>query len=52
VFLTGGTGFLGAYILADLLSMPSVYQIGCLVRADNALAGLERLKAALVKYGL
>ncbi|KAJ6062956.1 uncharacterized protein N7446_007076 [Penicillium canescens] len=52
VFLTGGTGFLGAYMLADLLSMPSVYQVGCLVRAADAVAGLERLKAALVKYGI
>jgi thioester reductase-like protein len=52
VFLTGGTGFLGAYMLADLLSLPNVYQIGCLVRATDAVAGLGRLKAAMAKYGL
>jgi amino acid adenylation domain-containing protein/thioester reductase-like protein len=52
VFLTGATGFLGAYLLAGLLSMTDVHQVGCLVRAANSAAGLERLKAALAKYGL
>jgi amino acid adenylation domain-containing protein/thioester reductase-like protein len=52
VFLTGATGFLGAYLLAELLSMPDVHQVGCLVRAANVLAGLNRLKEALMKYNL
>ncbi|CAG7980635.1 unnamed protein product [Penicillium salamii] len=52
VFLTGATGFLGAYLLADLLRMPDVHQVGCLVRAASPVAGLGRLKAALVKYNL
>jgi amino acid adenylation domain-containing protein/thioester reductase-like protein len=52
VFLTGATGFLGSYLLAHLLGMPDVHQIGCLVRAADPVTGRERLKAALVKYGL
>ncbi|KAJ5670394.1 uncharacterized protein N7477_005757 [Penicillium maclennaniae] len=52
VFLTGATGFVGAYMLASLLKMPGVHQVGCLVRAADAASGLQRLKAALVKYSI
>ncbi|KAI1942648.1 hypothetical protein LOZ66_001054 [Ophidiomyces ophidiicola] len=52
VFLTGGTGFVGVFLLAALLAMPDVHQVGCLVRATDATAGRERLRAALTKYGL
>lgn len=52
VFLTGATGFVGAFLLADLLVMPHIYQVSCLVRATDPTTGIERLKTALCKYGL
>lgn len=52
VFMTGATGFVGAFMLADLLRMPHVRQIGCLVRAPSEAVGFERLRAAMAKYGL
>jgi L-tyrosine reductase len=52
VFLTGATGFVGAFLLADLLEMPHVYQVSCLVRATDTMTGMERLKTALCKYSL
>lgn len=51
VFLTGGTGFVGAFLLSDLLRDPEVHQVGCLVRAANPTIGLERIKLAMGKYG-
>lgn len=45
VFLTGATGFLGAFILRDLLSRQSrVAKVICHVRASDETKGLERLK--------
>lgn len=52
VFITGSTGFVGAFLLADLLHMPRVFQVGCLVRAANGEVGLERLRDAMAKYNL
>ncbi|KAJ5488455.1 hypothetical protein N7539_003345 [Penicillium diatomitis] len=52
VFLTGATGFVGAFLLAELLALPEVCQVGCLVRASSAAAGLARLREALNKYHL
>ncbi|KAL7422467.1 large subunit of alpha-aminoadipate reductase [Cryptotrichosporon argae] len=43
VFLTGATGFLGAFILRDLLSR-RVAKVVCLVRAKSAAQGLARLR--------
>jgi len=49
VFLTGATGFLGAFLLAELLATTdaSVY---CLVRADSAQEGKDRIMAVLASY--
>jgi L-aminoadipate-semialdehyde dehydrogenase len=47
VFLTGATGFLGAFILHDLLAKQPVGRIRkviCLVRATDPQKGLQRLK--------
>ncbi|EJD05378.1 large subunit of L-aminoadipate-semialdehyde dehydrogenase [Fomitiporia mediterranea MF3/22] len=44
VFLTGATGFLGAFILRDLLSHQCVQKVICHVRATSREKGLERLK--------
>ena len=52
VFFTGGTGFVGAFMLADLLRMPRIHQIGCLVRAADATSGLQRLRHTMTKYNL
>ncbi|WVQ79762.1 L-aminoadipate-semialdehyde dehydrogenase [Cryptococcus sp. DSM 104549] len=43
VFLTGATGFLGAFILRDLLGR-RVKKVICLVRAKSAEQGLQRLR--------
>lgn len=52
VFLTGATGFVGAHFLCQLLKMPEVRQVGCLVRAPHAASGLLRIRESLQKYGI
>ncbi|KAL4972976.1 hypothetical protein BDW66DRAFT_154248 [Aspergillus desertorum] len=52
VFLTGATGFVGTFLLAHMLKMPYVHQVGCLVRAPDTATGFERLRRSLAKYGL
>eukprot|EP00529_Nitzschia_sp_RCC80_P008612 CAMPEP_0113494810 /NCGR_PEP_ID=MMETSP0014_2-20120614/29294_1 /TAXON_ID=2857 /ORGANISM="Nitzschia sp." /LENGTH=1147 /DNA_ID=CAMNT_0000388705 /DNA_START=150 /DNA_END=3593 /DNA_ORIENTATION=+ /assembly_acc=CAM_ASM_000159 len=51
VFLTGGTGYLGAHILASLLQTPGLTTI-CLARAGSDEAAKERLVKTLNKYKL
>ncbi|AKT40132.1 amino acid adenylation domain-containing protein [Chondromyces crocatus] len=51
LLLTGATGFLGPFLLRDLLRSTDA-QIHCLVRAANPLSGLHRIQETLVKYGL
>ncbi|MDP2313844.1 MAG: thioester reductase domain-containing protein [Pseudomonadota bacterium] len=51
VFLTGGTGFLGAFVLHDLLRYTRA-TIHCLVRAKDADTGRQRLAANLAHYQL
>ncbi|MCK5898349.1 MAG: thioester reductase domain-containing protein [Methylococcales bacterium] len=51
LFLTGASGFLGGYLLAELLNKTSA-QLYCLVRADNIAAAQKRLQQNLVNYGL
>lgn len=48
VFLTGATGFLGAYLLNELLK-DKTRRVSCLVRGA---AGAERLRRAMQSYGL
>lgn len=53
VFLTGATGFLGAFILRDLLQRESrVAKVICHVRADTPEKGLERLKEGAIDRGV
>ncbi len=47
VFLTGVTGFIGRFFLRDLLQQNTDIVVHCLVRADNAKHGFERIRAAL-----
>jgi amino acid adenylation domain-containing protein/thioester reductase-like protein len=49
VFLTGATGYLGAYLLKDFLEKTAA-DVYCLVRADSEEAGLQRLEAGLRNY--
>lgn len=51
VFLTGATGFLGAYLLSDLLQQTDA-TVHCLARASNDAAALERVIRQLRSYGL
>jgi amino acid adenylation domain-containing protein/thioester reductase-like protein len=51
VLLTGGTGFLGAFLLAELLQQTTA-TIYCLVRAEDRTTGALRLTEALNGYNL
>ncbi|MFY1830634.1 amino acid adenylation domain-containing protein [Myxococcus fulvus] len=51
IFLTGATGFLGAFMLRDLLRTTKA-QVACLVRAKDSQTALARIRHTLAKYGL
>ncbi|KAL8669050.1 MAG: hypothetical protein Q9168_006339 [Polycauliona sp. 1 TL-2023] len=51
IFLTGATGFLGAYILRDLFSRANTRVIAH-VRAANEDAGLKRVQETCQAYGI
>ena len=53
VFLTGATGFLGSFILKDLLSRePQIAKVILLVRAKDAASALNRVKMTCAAYGV
>jgi L-2-aminoadipate reductase len=53
VFLTGATGFLGTFILRDLLSrQPQIKKVICLVRANDANDALSRIRDNAVYRGI
>lgn len=49
IFLTGATGFLGAFLLNELLQETSA-NIYCLVRASNFEEGRQKIQANLQRY--
>ena len=51
ILLTGATGFLGAFLLYELLQQTQA-QIYCLVRADNTKLGKNRIQNNLESYEL
>lgn len=51
VFLTGATGFLGVYLLKELLQQTDA-MVYCLVRADDEPAGRQRIQQRLQFYQL
>ncbi len=51
VLLTGATGFLGAYLLRELLDRTTA-RVWCLVRAAGAEHGMARIHATLENYRL
>jgi L-aminoadipate-semialdehyde dehydrogenase len=52
VLLTGATGFLGSYIVRELLEGPSQAHVIAHVRAKDATEGLSRLEKVIKAYGL
>jgi thioester reductase-like protein len=51
IFLTGGTGFLGAFLIYELLEQTTA-DIYCLVRSPNLTEGKNKLKKNLEQYGI
>ncbi|MCA9719707.1 MAG: amino acid adenylation domain-containing protein, partial [Myxococcales bacterium] len=51
VLVTGATGFLGAWVVRDLLRA-GVEELHCLVRAADADAGLARVRENMRRYGV
>ena len=47
VLLTGATGFVGCFVLRDLLEQNDELTVHCIVRAEDVEHGFERLRAAL-----
>ncbi|KAH8880847.1 acetyl-CoA synthetase-like protein [Thozetella sp. PMI_491] len=52
VVLTGATGSLGAHILAQLLPLPHIRQVYCLVRAKDSAEAMSRVFSSLSTKGL
>lgn len=53
IFLTGASGLYGAHLLYELIcASPSECRFYCLVRAENAGAGMKRISASMTKFGL
>ncbi|MDJ0676337.1 MAG: amino acid adenylation domain-containing protein [Calothrix sp. MO_167.B42] len=50
IFLTGATGFVGAFLLNELLHQHSQANIYCLVRANNLLTAKAKLRQSLESY--
>ncbi len=50
--LTGATGFLGAFFLRDLLALPNIKQVICLIRATDEMTARRRIEHNLSQYGL
>jgi thioester reductase-like protein len=51
IFLTGATGYLGAFLIDELLQQTQA-KIYCLVRSPNELEGLKKIQQNLEKYSL
>lgn len=49
IFLTGATGFIGAFLLQELLEQTPA-TIYCLVRADSLEAGKDKIRANMERY--
>ncbi|KAF9788547.1 hypothetical protein BJ322DRAFT_1002585 [Thelephora terrestris] len=52
VFLTGATGFLGAFVLKDLLQSEQVSKVFCLVRDGSQEKATERLRQSSTGRGI
>lgn len=52
IFFTGATGFVGAFLLSQLLEVYKDADIYCLIRAKNTEDAQARLRQNLMQYGL
>jgi amino acid adenylation domain-containing protein/thioester reductase-like protein len=52
VFLTGVTGFVGSHLLVELLALPPVKTVACLIRAENSSHARIRIEDAFKRFGL
>lgn len=52
VFLTGATGFLGTYLLRDMICRDDVKEVRCLVRTTDGCTGRLRLLSLLKEVGV
>ncbi|KAL5336903.1 hypothetical protein BJX70DRAFT_400243 [Aspergillus crustosus] len=52
VFLTGSTGFVGAFLFMELIARTYIKNVACLVRAEDANRALMRIREALKPFGL
>jgi len=52
IFLTGSTGFLGAFLIKELVEYNPHVEIYCLVRSANNKEGLHRIKQNMEKYAI
>ena len=52
IFLTGATGFLGGFILRNLLSRESVKKVICIVRSSTDTKAAERLRQSASDRGI
>ncbi|UKZ82328.1 putative NRPS-like protein biosynthetic cluster [Trichoderma virens FT-333] len=52
VLLTGATGFIGPFLLQELLNAPEIGKVRCLVRAATDDQALKRLLDNFKRYGL
>ncbi len=50
VFLTGGTGFIGGAVLAELLTRPAPIRVLVLARGDEHRPAVERVQASLARF--
>ncbi|UJR20556.1 hypothetical protein I4U23_023683 [Adineta vaga] len=51
IFITGTTGFVGAFLLAELLTVhPSTCQFVCLVRCENEKDAFDRIRKNMLFY--
>ena len=50
IFITGATGFLGAFLVKDLLNKSDGVSVFCLTRCADRYDGLERIKANMIKF--
>jgi amino acid adenylation domain-containing protein/thioester reductase-like protein len=49
-FLTGATGFLGAFLLAEILRSDPAAEVRCLVRGDDRHHAMLRIEGAMRRY--